>query len=185
MATREEVISTEKIYSGKILNLRRDKVKAKDGITYREIVEHNGAVAMVVFTNDGKFIVEKQYRAPVGDFMIEIPAGKIDPGEDPREAAIRELKEETGYTARSIEELTAFYPTVGYSEEVIHLYLCTDLIAGDRHLDTHEDIDLMEMTYEDLMEMFFGKERTRAMDSKSLIGIMAAKNALEKRGVKL
>ena len=104
MIFKEELISAEKIYEGKILNLRKDTVTVRNGKTAsREIVEHRGAVALVVLTEQRKIVMVKQYRHAMRDVMLEIPAGKIDNGEhDPMTAAVRELKEETGYTADNI-----------------------------------------------------------------------------------
>ena len=103
MIFEEELIESERLYEGRILNLRRDKVTTVTGSSYREIVEHNGAVAMVVLTDDGKIVMERQYRYACGRAVLEIPAGKIDKGEtDPEAAAVRELKEETGYTADEV-----------------------------------------------------------------------------------
>ena len=97
MIFKEELIESQRLYEGKILNLRRDKVTALSGTAYREIVEHNGAVAMVAITDDNKIVMVRQYRYACGRAVLEIPPGKIDKGEtDPLAAAVRELKEETG-----------------------------------------------------------------------------------------
>ena len=106
MIFEEKTIKKETIYEGKILNLRRDTVQAAGGQATREVIEHNGAVAMVALTDEGKVILEKQYRYPMRGVMLEIPAGKIDKGEtDPDQAAARELREETGYTSEKMERL--------------------------------------------------------------------------------
>ena len=131
MIFEEKCISSERIYEGRILNVRRDKVTALRGEAYREIIEHNGAVAMVAITETGNIVLVKQYRYAAGRTFLEVPAGKIDKGEtDPLGAAIRELREETGYTANNIEYMGRINVSVAYSEEVIHIYLMRDLVPG-------------------------------------------------------
>ena len=125
MTFEEKTISSERIYEGAIINLRRDEVTVQNGTSYREIIEHNGGAVLAAVTDEGKMVMVRQYRKPAGRVMLEVPAGKIDSGEEPLSAAIRELKEETGYTATEVKFMTSFYPSVGYSEEVLYLYLCT------------------------------------------------------------
>ena len=127
MTFEEKTLKSEKIYDGAIINLRRDKVTVQGGTSYREIIEHNGGAVIAALTEDRRLVMVRQYRKPADKVMLEVPAGKIDPGEMPLEAAVRELKEETGYTASKVEFLTEFYPSVGYSEERLYLYLCTGL----------------------------------------------------------
>ena len=144
MIFEEKQISSQLIYEGKILNVRRDKVTAKKGESTREIVEHNGAVAMVAITGENHVLLVKQYRYACHDVVLEIPAGKIDKGEtDPLKAAVRELREETGYTAEHVHYLGKINPSVGYSEEVIYLYAMTDLTPGEQDLDEYEALDVL------------------------------------------
>ncbi len=167
------------IYKGAILNLRRDRVEVKGGKTsYREIIEHNGAVALVAITNEGKAVMVRQYRKPCEDIILEIPAGKIDQGEDVASAAVRELKEETGYTAGNIEFLTKFYVSCGYSEEQISLYLCTQLTAGEPEFDEDEDLEILEIPMEEIYRMCM---RGEIVDSKTMVGILMAKEILNER----
>ena len=122
MIFEEKKIDSELIYEGAILNVRRDTVTAVKGQAYREIIEHNGAVAMVALTSENNVVMVEQFRYACGRPVLEIPAGKIDKGEkDPEKAAERELREETGYTAGEIIYLGSINPSVAYSEEVIHL----------------------------------------------------------------
>ena len=102
MIFKEETLESEYVFRGKLLNVRVDKVTSVNGTSMREIVEHPGGVVMVALKPDGKVTMEKQYRKPMDGVMFELPAGKLDPGEKPEAAAARELKEETGYTAKSI-----------------------------------------------------------------------------------
>ena len=176
MIYKEELIESERIYEGAILNLRRDKVTAVSGTAYREIVEHNGAVAIVALTEDNSIIMERQYRYACGRTVLEIPAGKSDKGEtDPVAAAVRELREETGYTAKEIIHLGDCNPSCAYSEEVIHLYLMRGLEKGDRDLDDDEAIELIEMPFDEVYEMGV---RGEIVDSKTLAALLMAKGRL-------
>ena len=143
MIFEEKTLESRRIYEGKIINLREDKVTTKNGTSFREVVEHNGGAVMAAITDEGKMVMVRQYRKPAERVMLEVPAGKIDPGEDPKMTAARELKEETGYTAGKIEYITFFYPSVGYSEEKLYLYLCTELTPGETDPDESEAIDMM------------------------------------------
>jgi len=173
---KEELIESERIYEGAILNLRRDKVTAASGTAYREIVEHNGAVAIVALTNDNEIIMERQYRYACGRAVLEIPAGKIDKGEtDPVSAAVRELKEETGLTASEIIHLGDVNPSCAYSEEVIHIYLMRGLTQGEQALDDDEVIELIKMPFEEVYEMGV---RGEIVDSKTLAALLMTKGRL-------
>lgn len=176
MIFEEKLVESELLYEGRILNLRRDKVTTVTGTSYREIVEHNGAVAMVVLTDDNKIIMERQYRYACRRVVLEIPAGKIDKGEtDPLAAAVRELKEETGYTASDITYLGACNPSCAYSEEVIHLYLMRGLTKGDQELDDDEALELVEMPFDEVYDMAV---RGEIADSKTLAALLMAKGRI-------
>lgn len=172
MTFEEKTLKSETIYQGAIINLRRDKVTVQGGTSYREIIEHNGGAVIAALTEDKKLVMVRQYRKPADKVMLEVPAGKIDPGEKPLEAAVRELKEETGYTAEKVEFLTQFYPSVGYSEEVLYLYLCTGLTPGETNFDENEAIDIEEVELDRLFKMAMSGEID---DAKTLIAIMMVK----------
>lgn len=172
MTFEEKTLKSEKIYDGVIINLRRDKVTVQGGTSYREIVEHNGGAVMAALTEDKKLVMVRQYRKPAGKVMLEVPAGKIDKGEKPLEAAVRELKEETGYTASKVEFLTEFYPSVGYSEERLYLYLCTGLTPGETCFDENEAIEIEEIDLDRLFKMAMSGELD---DAKTIIAILMVK----------
>lgn len=176
MIFEEKKISSERIYEGAILNLRKDTVTAPKGTAYREIVEHNGAVAIVPITDDGKLVMVKQFRYPTGKVILEIPAGKIDQGEtDPLLTAERELKEETGYIAKNLHYLGKLNPSVAYTEEVIHLYAATGLTPGETSFDDDEALDILEYDFNEAYQMAaFGK----LVDAKTIAAIFMAKEQL-------
>lgn len=180
MATEEKTISSEYIYKGKILNLRRDEVTVKgDRTAMREIVEHNGGVAIAALTAGGKIVLVKQFRKAAEKILLEIPAGKLDSRDEvPLEAAYRELLEETGYKADSLELLSVFYPSCGYSSERLSLFLAKDLVKGETDPDEDEDIDIVEMDLTEACRMCMQGE---IEDGKTLVGIlMAAERIREK-----
>lgn len=175
MTFEEKTLQSERIYEGAILNLRKDQVTVKNGTSYREIVEHNGGAVLAAITREKKMVMVRQFRKPAERIMLEAPAGKIDPGEEALQAARRELKEETGYTAGKVELLTKFYPSVGYSQEVLHLYLCTELVAGETCFDENEAIDIEEMEIEELYRMVMAGE---IEDAKTIIAILMVRARL-------
>jgi ADP-ribose pyrophosphatase len=173
MITEEKTISSEMIYEGAILNLRKDLVTVRGGKTsWREIVEHTGGVAMAALTGEGKMVMVRQYRKAAGKAMLEVPAGKTEPGEDPKAAAARELREETGYTAGRLERVAEFYTSIGYSTEVLRLYLATGLTAGETDFDDNESIDIYEYSADELLEMIRSGE---VADAKTIAAVQAVK----------
>ncbi len=178
MTFEEKKISSETVYKGRILNLRVDRVTAPKGEAVREIVEHNGAAAAVALTGDGKAVMVRQYRYACGRVVLEVPAGKIDPGEkDPEGTMIRELKEETGYTASEIRYLGRINPSVGYSEEVIHLYLMQGLTPGERRPDDDEALDVELIPFGEVYDM---AQSGQLEDSKTIAAIFMAAKYLER-----
>ena len=176
MVFEEKTISSERIYEGRILNLRKDKVHVKDGKTsYREIVEHNGGVALAAITNEGKMVMVRQFRKAAEKAVLEVPAGKIEKGEDHRLTAERELKEETGYSAEKIEFVTAFYSSIGYSTEKIYLYLATNLTPGETEFDDNESIEIIEYELADLKKMVLSGE---IEDAKTIAAILLVENLI-------
>nr|WP_066635522.1 NUDIX hydrolase [Desulfolucanica intricata] len=169
----EKTIDSKVIYQGKILNLRLDTVTLPNGNTgAREIVEHSGAVAIVAITDDQKVVLVKQYRHPVGEVLLELPAGKLESGENPLQCARRELKEETGWEAAEWIELTTFYTSPGFSNEKMYLYLAKNLSYTGQKLDEDEFVQVILMTLDDAVQRVLSGE---IHDSKSIAGILAAK----------
>lgn len=175
MIFEEKRKESERIYEGAILNVRRDKVTAVKGEAYREIIEHNGAVAMVPVTDEGNVVMVRQYRYACGRPVLEIPAGKIDIGEKPDSAARRELKEETGYEAEEFIRLGSINPSVAYSEEVIHIYAALGLRAGEQSLDEDEAVDVVEYPFREIYDM---AAEGKLVDAKTIAGLMMAAKQL-------
>jgi ADP-ribose pyrophosphatase len=149
---QEHTLSSELAFKGVFLRLRSDVALLPDGSTGpREYIIHPGAAAMVPMLDDGRILIERQFRYPVGEVFIEIPAGKIDAGETPLQTAQRELIEETGYQAAQWAMLTRIHPAIGFANEVIHLFLCRGLTAVARDLDAGEFIECEAVTLEFLI----------------------------------
>lgn len=168
----EKTISSEMIYEGAILNLRRDKVQVKNGVGYREIIEHNGGAVAVALTDENKVVLVKQYRKAMEKDIIELPAGKIELGEEPLATINRELKEETGYTAQDVKLIAKFNPSVGYTSETLYIYLATGLTAGEQEFDDHEAIEVMEIPLDEAIQMVVDGVIT---DGKSQVGLLLTK----------
>ena len=179
MIFEEKTMKSDKLYEGKILNLRVDTVEIPDKkYSKREIIEHPGGVAIIPVTDDNSIILVKQYRKAVERFLLEIPAGKLELNEEPRETAVRELKEETGLEAKKIEYISEFYTSPGFCNEKIYLFLATDLIEGEPNPDSGEFIETIKYKIEDLVKMV---DRGEIIDSKTIIGINFAKKYLDKK----
>ena len=139
----EHRLSSKLVYDGKLLKVRSDTVRLPDGGTAeREFIEHPGAVAVIALTDAGELVMERQYRYPLGRDMIEIPAGKIDTGEDPLATARRELKEETGYTAARWRHVATIHIAIAYSNERIEIYLAKELKHEGAKLDDEEFLEV-------------------------------------------
>ena len=149
----EKKLSSELVYDGRVIKVSKDEVLCPNGEeSLREIVHHRGGVG-ILFRVDDKFIFEKQYRYALSEEIIEMPAGKLEEGEIPLEAAKRELLEETGYRPLAMIHLGDSYPTPGYSSEVIHLYYCPKAVKEERHLDKDENIDLIYLSLEEIEKL--------------------------------
>jgi len=151
------VLSSEEVYRGRAVSLVREEVLLPSGKRiYRECVIHRGASAVIPVKSDGRIILVKQYRHPVGEILLEIPAGTLRPGEDPMSCAERELEEETGYKAGKIRHLLTIYPSPGYSSEKLYIYLAEDLERSRQSLEVDEDISVVEMSLDEIMDRIRG-----------------------------
>ena len=143
------------MFDGDLLHVRRDRVRLPNGAeATREYVVHPGAVLMLPILADGRLVLERQFRYPVGRVMLEFPAGKIDPDETPLATARRELREEAGYTAGTWQHLGTVHPEIGYSTEAIEIYVATDLAHVGAQLDEGEFLDVVLMTEDELLAAF-------------------------------
>lgn len=166
----ETTISSEPIFQGKIISLQVDTVRLPNGETAtREIVRHPGAVAVLAL-HDDRMIVVEQYRKPLEKSQVEIPAGKLDPGEDPLEAALRELKEETGYGCESIRPLCSFYTSPGFADEKLHLYVAEGLHKGAANPDEDEFLDISELSLDEALSAI---EQGSISDAKTILAVYA------------
>ena len=176
MIFEEKTISSEVVYEGPVFRVRKHKVETVGGESVRDIVEHSGGSIMVAVTDEGKVLMVRQYRKAFEKALLELPAGKRDPGEVPEVTAARELSEETGYTASSVKPLVSFYPTCGYSNEDLYIYICRGLTPGKTHWDDTECLDVLEYDVDELMDMIM---RNEIKDSKTIIGLLYARQAGE------
>ncbi len=176
----EHLISSETIASGGMLTAKRDQVRLPNGNTsQREYVMHPGAVVVVPLLPSGNVILERQFRYPLHQVFVELPAGKIDAGEDILITGQRELLEETGYSAGNWVNLGYQYPCIGYSNEVIHMYLASELSAGQHQRDSDESLEVFDLPFDDCLKMIQSGEIT---DGKTIVAIFFAEKYLLKNG---
>lgn len=169
MNYKEEKVDGVTVYDGKILKVNVDKVRLGDGrLSTREEVVHNGGVG-VLAVKDGKVMLVKQYRYSYGEEVIEIPAGKLELGEDPLTAGIRELKEETGLKAKSLKKLGCIYPSPGYTNEKIHIFLCEDFTVGEQKLD---DGEFLSCFWQDLPFAYEQIKNGEIRDAKTVCALL-------------
>lgn len=173
----EKQISSATIYDGNVLHVREDKVSLPDGReATRELIRHIGAVCVIPVDENNNVIMENQYRYPISQVVLEIPAGKLDASnEDRLLAAQRELREETGFTADNWTDIGLYYPAPAYSDEKITMFLATGLHKGDRELDDDEFIDVCRVPLSELRDRVMSGEIT---DGKTQITVLKAANLL-------
>jgi ADP-ribose pyrophosphatase len=173
---QEHTLSSSELLKGHFLHAFRDTVRLPDGReASREYVRHPGAVMIVAQLDDGRLVMERQYRYPVHAVMVEFPAGKLDAGEDSLACAKRELREETGYTARRWARAGVLHPVISYSTEFIDIWFATDLTAGERQLDAGEFLDVFTAHPAELLKWCSDGHVT---DGKTLAGALWLQNVL-------
>jgi ADP-ribose pyrophosphatase len=172
----ETTVSQEELLRGRFLHVVRDHVQLPDGSpATREYVIHPGAVVVVPMLDDGRVVLERQHRHPIGQVMIEFPAGKLDAGEDRRACAERELREETGYVAREWAHAGVMHPVISYSTEFIDIWFARGLTAGERRLDPGEFLDVFTASSTELLQWC---REGRVTDAKTLSCALWLQNVL-------
>jgi len=167
----EKTLSSQLIYEGRAVKLRIDTVRTPGGReTTREIVEHSDCVAIIAIDADDNVLLVSQFRKPVEKELLEIPAGGIEPGEDPVECVRRELREETGYLPRKVERLGGFYSTPGYCTEYLYLYLAADLTSDPLQAEDTENIRLVRVPLSQITGLITSGS---ICDAKSIAGLLA------------
>jgi ADP-ribose diphosphatase len=175
--TKAGRVKSSRVYTGKIVSLDVDSVRFPDGsVGELEMIRHSGASAIVPFLSDPQgedpqVLMIRQYRYATDGYLYEIPAGRLDKGESPRDCAARELKEETGCTAEHFDHLLTIYTTPGFTDEKIHLFMATGLVAGETKHEVDEFLDLHPMRLSRALEMV---EAGEIQDAKTVIGLLFA-----------
>lgn len=177
MDLTERCIHSDVLAQGGLLTVKRDAVRLANGNTsHREYVTHPGAVVIVPILANGNVVLERQFRYPLHQVFIELPAGKIDPDENVLTTGQRELLEETGYSAKDWVKLGIQHPCIGYSNEVIHIYLAQNLSAGKEKRDDDELLEVFDLSLDDCLQMIVQGEIT---DSKTIVALFLAEKYLK------
>ena len=175
----EYTLSQTTAFQGRLLRLRVDEARLPDGsVAGREVVEHPGGVGILALTEEGDVLLVRQFRYPYGEILAEIPAGKREKGEDPLVTGMRELAEETGYRADNVVPLGTVYPTPGYCDEVIYLYMATDLHPVEAHPDADEFLEVERMPLAELVALVMAG---KIPDAKTQIAALKAWYLLNER----
>jgi ADP-ribose pyrophosphatase len=167
----EKTLNSEQIYQGKIIDLQVDEVSLPNGKTSkREIIKHPGAVAVIALTEEGKIVMVEQYRKALEKSIVEIPAGKLEKGEEPKKTAERELEEETGYGCKNMKHLISFYTSPGFADELVHLYIAEDIYKMENASGADEDefVELLEISLQEAQQMI---EEQRIYDAKTAYAV--------------
>lgn len=177
MKREETIVSQSTVFNGKIFSVDRMEIALPNGRpALREVVRNPGASAVVAADENGRVAMVRQYRIAAQSELWELPAGKLDPGEDPLACAQRELSEETGLSAKRWQKLTAMWSSPGFCDEVLHIYLAQDLTAADSHPDEGEFVSLEMVPLPVLWERIMAGE---LRDAKTIVGLLMAKEILE------
>lgn len=171
----ESTVSTRRVYSGRVVAVDVDRVRLPDGgVSVREVVRHAGAVVVLPLLDDGRIVLVRQFRYPVGETVLELPAGTLEEGEHPRQCGARELEEETGFRSDSVHELGTFFSTPGFSDELLHSVVATELhpVRGGARPERDEHIEQVMLTVDEVVER---ARRGDLRDAKSLATLFLAR----------
>lgn len=175
----ETTLASETIFTGRIIRVTKDTVRLENGSTStREVVHHNGGACVAALTETGEVYLVRQFRYPYGKELTELPAGKLEPGEDPRVAALRELEEEVGVQADEMISLGEFYPSCGYCNEIIYLYAAKGLHQTRQHLDEDEFVTVQTAPLQSVVQQALSGE---LQDGKTIAAVLRL-NALRSAG---
>ena len=176
---REETLSCRTEWSGRVFSVETQRISLPDqSIHDREMVRHSGGSCILPLDDEGNCYLVSQFRIPYAEITVEAPAGKLDEGEDPRLCAIRELKEETGFTAKTVTDLGQIYPSPGYVDEVLSLYLARGLTRGEQSLDDGEFLQVIRVPFEEAVEAALSGE---LRDAKTVVALLKADALLRQR----
>lgn len=169
MKMRENKILSKEIFKGRVIKVTVDDVLCPNGaISKREIVHHNGGACVLAITKEDEVILIEQYRYAYDEILLELPAGKLEKNEDPKEAAIREFEEETGYKALEVFDLGMMYPTCGYSNEIIYLYYVSSFEKGEINLDEDEVVITKKIKFDEVLELI---RKNKIKDGKTIVAV--------------
>lgn len=178
MELMEKTVESKTLFEGHIVTLKLDRAQLPNGsLASREVVEHPGGVAVLPLDAEGRVIMVRQYRYPLHNILLELPAGKLEKGEDHRVCGIRELQEEVGITADEVIYLGGLYLSPGYSNEVLHLYLARGLHQGECHPDEDEFLEIERVPFDKLLDMVM---RDEIHDAKTVAAVLKTKVFLER-----
>ena len=178
----EKTIKTEQIFDGKVLSLRVDDVELPNGKhSKRELIKHPGAVAVIAITDENKIVMVEQYRKALEQSIIEIPAGKLEPGEAPSVTVARELEEETGYVSGKMEHIISFYTSPGFADEIVHLYIATELKKKENSAACDEDefVEVIEISLEEAQQ-YIKEQRIYDVKTAYAVQYLQLREALKK-----
>ncbi|SDW55312.1 ADP-ribose pyrophosphatase [Marininema mesophilum] len=165
----EKTLHSKTIFEGRVIRVQLDTVELPNGNTStRELVMHSGAVAVMAINSENRMVFVRQYRKPLEREILEIPAGKLEPGEDPDDCARREMEEETGYQAATLKKVSSFYTSPGFADEILYLYEGTGLTEGEARPDEDEFVERVELTLE---EAFWAMEAGEICDAKTVAAL--------------
>jgi ADP-ribose pyrophosphatase len=171
--------ASETIHHGRIFDIRIDEIREGELEYSREIVVHKGSAVTVPVFDDGTVALVRQYRHPAGEYLLEIPAGTLNEGEDPMIGAVRELEEEIGVRAAHIQKLTEFYVSPGFLTEMMHVFMATGLTEVGQKLEADENLTIERYSFEELQAMI---RDGRIVDAKTMVGVMLTAEKIEERG---